>query len=156
MDTVGLGFKWVKIFLGILPNNWQFISLDELELGLCRWPLHVLFCYYGKYCMYFGPILTQFSNTVTAQRTILSVMLCRFIAWVGESCCNDNSDNGFALVDHVSCYMTCTTQPACQSLNYNLSWWQELTMIRRIFGPSISWTRKNSCMPLLRHDSSLT
>ena len=44
---------------------------------------------------------------------------------------NDNSLNGFAVLDHVyvsffadrlvSCYMSCTTQPDCQSLNYNLA-----------------------------------
>ena len=51
--------------------------------------------------------------------------------WTGESCNNNNSENGFALVEHVyqsffadrlvSCYMSCSTQPACQSLNYNLA-----------------------------------
>ena len=40
-------------------------------------------------------------------------------------------ESGFALVDHVfkslqvdhlvSCYMSCSMQPACQSLNYNLA-----------------------------------
>ena len=51
--------------------------------------------------------------------------------WTGESCSNDNSEYGFALVDHVyrsffadrlvSCYMSCSMQQACQSLNYNLA-----------------------------------
>ena len=49
----------------------------------------------------------------------------------GESCNNRYSEYGFALVAHVyksfftdrlvSCYMSCSTQPACQSLNYNLA-----------------------------------
>ena len=49
----------------------------------------------------------------------------------GESCSNRYSEYGFALVSHVyksfftdrlvSCYMSCSTQPACQSLNYNLA-----------------------------------
>ncbi|XP_074628969.1 uncharacterized protein LOC141886644 [Acropora palmata] len=50
---------------------------------------------------------------------------------VGESCKNDYSEHGFALIDHayesirvdrlISCYMACSMQPACQSLNYNLA-----------------------------------
>ena len=50
---------------------------------------------------------------------------------VGESCKNDYSEHGFALIDHayesirvdrlISCYMACSIQPACQSLNYNLA-----------------------------------
>ena len=73
------------------------------------------------------PQLSKLSNTMTAQRIILSTLLCHFNAWVGASCNNDNSENGVALVDHVyesffadrlvSCYMSCTTQPACRSLN---------------------------------------
>ena len=53
------------------------------------------------------------------------------LEWAGGSCNKRYSEYGFALVDHVyksffadrlvSCYMSCTTQPACQSLNYNLA-----------------------------------
>ncbi|XP_067025523.1 uncharacterized protein [Acropora muricata] len=63
--------------------------------------------------------------------TIISFLLFRPLVWAGESCSNDNSEYGFALVDHVyrsffadrlvSCYMSCSMQPACQSLNYNLA-----------------------------------
>ena len=66
-----------------------------------------------------------------ALRTILYFLLFRPLVWGGESCHSDNSEYGFALVDHVyrsfyadrlvSCYMSCSTQPACQSLNYNLA-----------------------------------
>ena len=48
-----------------------------------------------------------------------------------ESCRNVYSQSGYALVDHAyksvftgrlaSCYMSCNTQPTCQSLNYNLA-----------------------------------
>ena len=71
------------------------------------------------------------SNTMAVRRIILSSMWFSSILWAGESCNNDNSVNGFALVDHVyksffadrlvSCYMSCSTQPTCQSLNYNLA-----------------------------------
>ena len=54
-----------------------------------------------------------------------------FLSSVGESCKNDYSEYGFALTDHayesirvdrlISCYMACSMQPACQSLNYNLA-----------------------------------
>ena len=63
--------------------------------------------------------------------TIISFLLFRPLVWAGDSCSNDNSEYGFALVDHVyrsffadrlvSCYMSCSMQPACQSLNYNLA-----------------------------------
>ena len=62
---------------------------------------------------------------------MFSFLLFHALVWAGESCSNDNSENGFALVDHVyksvfadrlaSCYMSCNLQPACQSLNYNLA-----------------------------------
>ena len=62
---------------------------------------------------------------------INSFLLFHTLVWAGESCNKSNSENGFALVDHVyrsffadrlvSCYMSCTTQPTCQSLNYNLA-----------------------------------
>ena len=62
---------------------------------------------------------------------IFLFVLSRSLVWAGESCNNHHSEYGFALVDHVyksffadrlvSCYMSCTTQPACQSLNYNLA-----------------------------------
>ena len=32
---------------------------------------------------------------------MFSFLLFRALVWAGESCSNDNSDNGFALVDHV-------------------------------------------------------
>ena len=63
--------------------------------------------------------------------TIIYFLLIRPLVWAGESCRNDNSEHGFALVNHVyrsffadrlvSCYMSCSTQPACQSLNYNFA-----------------------------------
>ena len=62
---------------------------------------------------------------------IFSFVLSGSLVWAGESCNNHYSEYGFALVDHVyksffadrlvSCYMSCNTQPACQSLNYNLA-----------------------------------
>ncbi|XP_015760568.1 PREDICTED: uncharacterized protein LOC107339770 [Acropora digitifera] len=62
---------------------------------------------------------------------IISFLLFHTLVCAGESCNKSNSEYGFALVDHVyrsffadrlvSCYMSCTTQPACQSLNYNLA-----------------------------------
>ncbi|XP_067025619.1 uncharacterized protein [Acropora muricata] len=68
---------------------------------------------------------------MAALGTIISFLLFRPLVWAGESCNSNNSENGFALVDHVyrsffadrlvSCYMSCSMQPACQSLNYNLA-----------------------------------
>ena len=62
---------------------------------------------------------------------IFSFVLSRAHVWAGESCKRHSSEYGFALVDHVyqsffadrliSCYLSCSTQPACQSLNYNLA-----------------------------------
>ena len=63
---------------------------------------------------------------------IFSLMLFPATPWAGKSCREDNlSEYGFALVAHVyesffadrlgSCHMSCTTQPACQSLNYNVA-----------------------------------
>ena len=62
---------------------------------------------------------------------IISFLLIRPLVWTGESCSNNNSEHGFAFVEHVyrsffadrlvSCYMSCSMQPACQSLNYNLA-----------------------------------
>ena len=49
----------------------------------------------------------------------------------GQSCTGYRSEHGFALVEHAytsfiadrlaTCYSACNTQPACQSLNYNLA-----------------------------------
>ncbi|XP_029185899.2 uncharacterized protein LOC114953719 [Acropora millepora] len=59
------------------------------------------------------------------------VMFFSALLWAGgESCSNGvYPESGFALVDHVfkslqvdhlvSCYISCTAQPSCQSLNYN-------------------------------------
>ncbi|XP_015748430.1 PREDICTED: uncharacterized protein LOC107328208 isoform X1 [Acropora digitifera] len=59
------------------------------------------------------------------------VMFFSALLWTkGESCSNGvYPESGFALVDHVfkslhvdhlvSCYISCTAQPSCQSLNYN-------------------------------------
>ena len=68
---------------------------------------------------------------MAALGTIISFLLFRPLVRAGESCNSNNSENGFALVDHVyrsffadrlvSCYMSCSMQPACQSLNYNLA-----------------------------------
>ncbi|XP_044182906.1 uncharacterized protein LOC122963505 [Acropora millepora] len=63
---------------------------------------------------------------------ICSLMLFPATPWASESCRKDTlSEYGFALVAHVyksffadrlaSCYMSCSMQPACQSLNYNLA-----------------------------------
>ena len=63
---------------------------------------------------------------------IFSLMLFPVTLWAEKLCRKDSlSEYGFALVAHVyksffadslvSCYMSCTTQPACQSLNYNLA-----------------------------------
>ncbi|XP_074608913.1 uncharacterized protein LOC141863318 [Acropora palmata] len=61
----------------------------------------------------------------------LSSLFFHALVWAGESCNKRYSEYGFALVNHVyhsffadrlvSCYMSCATQPACQSLNYNLA-----------------------------------
>ena len=49
----------------------------------------------------------------------------------GQSCKNHRSEHGFALIHHpyksfpadrlATCYNACNTQPACQSLNYDLA-----------------------------------
>ena len=62
---------------------------------------------------------------------IISFLLFCPLAEAVESYNNDKSENGFALVDHVyqsfftdrlvSCFMSCSTQPTCQSLDYNLA-----------------------------------
>ena len=62
---------------------------------------------------------------------VLPFLLFPSSTWAGESCKNDYSEYGFALTDHayesirvdrlISCYMACSLQPACQSLNYNLA-----------------------------------
>ena len=62
---------------------------------------------------------------------VLPLLLFPSATWAGESCKNDYSEYGFALTDHayesirvdrlISCYMACSMQPACQSLNYNLA-----------------------------------
>ena len=68
---------------------------------------------------------------MTALRIILSMVLFLILTSTGESCRNVYSQSGYALVDHAyksfftgrlaSCYMSCNTQPTCQSLNYNLA-----------------------------------
>ena len=73
----------------------------------------------------------QSSENMTALCIMISFLLSRALVRAGESCSKDNSENGFALVDHVyksffadrlvTCYMSCTMQPVCQSLNYNLA-----------------------------------
>ena len=59
------------------------------------------------------------------------VMFFSAVLWTGGESCSDGvyPESGFALVDHVfkslhvdhlvSCYISCTAQPSCQSLNYN-------------------------------------
>ena len=64
-------------------------------------------------------------------RIILSLLLFPSVTSAVESCRNVYSQSGYALVDHAyksfftgrlaSCYMSCNTQPTCQSLNYNLA-----------------------------------
>ena len=67
---------------------------------------------------------------MAALHTILSLMLFRAVTWAGEPCTNGVfPESGFALLDHVfksfhvhylvSCFMSCTAEPGCQSLNYN-------------------------------------
>ena len=67
---------------------------------------------------------------MAALRAFLSSMLFRALTWAGELCTNGVfPESGFALLDHVfksfhvhhlvSCFMSCTAEPACQSLNYN-------------------------------------
>ena len=77
------------------------------------------------------PLQFQSSENMAALGAIISFLLFRPLVYTGESCSNDNSEHGFALVDHVyrsffadrlvSCYMSCSTQPTCQSLKYNLA-----------------------------------
>ncbi|XP_015760567.1 PREDICTED: uncharacterized protein LOC107339769 isoform X2 [Acropora digitifera] len=62
---------------------------------------------------------------------IFSLLLFPSVTSAAESCRNVYSESGYALVDHAyksfftgrlgSCYMSCNTQPTCQSLNYNLA-----------------------------------
>ena len=67
---------------------------------------------------------------MAAWRTILFLMLFRALTWAGQPCTNGVfPESGFALLDHVyksfhvdhlvSCFMSCTAEPACQSLNYD-------------------------------------
>ena len=68
---------------------------------------------------------------MAALRIILSMVLFPILTSASESCRNVYSQSGYALVDHAyksfftgclaSCYMSCNTQPTCQSLNYNLA-----------------------------------
>ena len=66
---------------------------------------------------------------------IIRIILCSLLlveqTESSKSCTNHRSEYGFALVGHVyksftadrlaTCYSACNTQPACQSLNYNLA-----------------------------------
>ena len=62
---------------------------------------------------------------------ILSLFLFPSVTSAVESCRNVYSQSGYALIHHAyksfftrrlaSCYMSCNTQPTCQSLNYNLA-----------------------------------
>ena len=62
---------------------------------------------------------------------VFCLMLLLYTLVAGESCKSHLSEYGFALVDHAyksftadrlaTCYIACITQPACQSLNYNLA-----------------------------------
>ena len=71
------------------------------------------------------------TKDMAAMCIVFSLLLFLSSIRAGESCKTDYSEYGFALIDHVyesilvdrlvSCYMVCTTQPACQSLNYNLA-----------------------------------
>ena len=77
------------------------------------------------------PLQLQSSESMAALGAIISFLFFRPLVWTGESCSNDNSEYGFSLIDHVSrsffadrlvsCYMSCSMQPACQSLYYNLA-----------------------------------
>ena len=77
------------------------------------------------------PLQLQNSENMAALDAIISFLWFRALVWAGESCKQQYSEYGFALVDHVyrsffadrlvSCYMSCSMQPARQSLNYNLS-----------------------------------
>ena len=68
---------------------------------------------------------------MAAMRIILSFLLFPSVTSAVESCRNVYSQSGYALVDHAyksfftgrlaSCYMSCNSQPTCQSLNYNLA-----------------------------------
>ncbi|XP_015748432.1 PREDICTED: uncharacterized protein LOC107328208 isoform X2 [Acropora digitifera] len=75
------------------------------------------------------------------------VMFFSALLWTkGESCSNGvYPESGFALVDHVfkslhvdhlvSCYISCTAQPSCQSLNYNPEHpWRKLNSAAVCFG----------------------
>ena len=66
-----------------------------------------------------------------ALQIILSLLLFPSVTSAVESCRNVYSQSGYALIHHAyksfftrrlaSCYMSCNTQPTCQSLNYNLA-----------------------------------
>ncbi|XP_029201480.2 uncharacterized protein LOC114965923 [Acropora millepora] len=68
---------------------------------------------------------------MAALQIILSLLLFPSVTSAVESCRNVYSQSGYALIHHAyksfftrrlaSCYMSCNTQPTCQSLNYNLA-----------------------------------
>ena len=70
-------------------------------------------------------------KTMAALQIILSLFLFPSVTSAVESCRNAYSQSGYALIHHAyksfftrrlaSCYMSCNTQPTCQSLNYNLA-----------------------------------
>ena len=76
-------------------------------------------------------LYTREPKTMAAVRIILSLLLFPSVTSAAESCTNVYSESGYALVDHAyksfftgrlaSCYMSCNTQPTCQSLNYNVA-----------------------------------
>ena len=71
------------------------------------------------------------AKTMAAIRIIFSLLLFPSVTSAAESCRNVYSESGHALVDHAyksfftrrlaSCYMSCNTQPTCQSLNYKIA-----------------------------------
>ena len=73
--------------------------------------------------------LFEQTKPMAVVRSILSLLIFPTITSAGESCRNVYSQSVYALVDHAyksfftgrlaSCYMSCNTQPTCQSLNYN-------------------------------------
>ena len=77
-------------------------------------------------------LINTCSESIATWSIIASLMLLPATQWAGKPCRKDTlSEYFFVLVAHVyksffadrlvSCYMSCTTQAGCQSLNYNLA-----------------------------------
>ena len=86
------------------------------------------------------PLQLPSSENMAALCIIISFLLFHTLVWAGESCNKSNSENGFALVDHVyrsffadrlvSCYMSCSISTSLSKFKLQ-SCWQELRIQQR-------------------------